>query len=368
MKIAFDLRRIGNVGVGRYMTCLVNAITELAPQHNYLFIMAPGTEHLLRCRNGGETVVSPAAYYSIAEQAAIPKLLKKRKVDLFHALHFVVPLVKVCPTLVTLHDAIHFLYPQDLPSWGGRLYAKFMMIAAGHIADRIITVSDYSKRDLVRYLHVAPTKITTTYCLLDPRFAPVQDTALLAQIRKKLGVSENFLLYVGIFKERKNHIGLLNALAILRARGIRAPLVIAGPLGSGAERLRQKAVDLGIADDVVFAGLVSDEELPALYSAAKTYVCPSLYEGFGQTLVEAMACGTPVVSHNGTSLPEVCGDAALFADAKDPAEFAEQIQRSIEDANLRSLLIANGYKNVARFNAKSVADRTLCLYQELLGI
>jgi glycosyltransferase involved in cell wall biosynthesis len=366
MRIAFDLRRIGNPGVGRYMACLVNAITQEAPQHQYFFIMTPGTQHRLRSVSRGRVILLSAPYYSIAEQFALPTILKEYRIDLLHALHFVVPLIKVCPTVVTLHDAIHFVYPQDLPSRMGGLYAKAMMKAAAHIADRILTVSEYSKSDIVRYLHVNPSKITVTYSPLDERFHTVRNKAPLLRIRQRLGITGDFLLYTGIFKERKNHLGLLNTFATLLAGGVRAQLVIAGKLGEGEKTLRDRAVELGIEKPVVFAGFVPEEDLPSLYTAAKTYVCPSLYEGFGQTLIEAMACGTPVVSHNGTSLPEVCGDAALLADVNNASEFAGQIRRSIEDADARHILIEKGHKNAARFDACRTAQRTLQVYSEAL--
>jgi glycosyltransferase involved in cell wall biosynthesis len=367
MKIAFDLRRIGNPGVGRYMDCLVTAILREAPQHDYLFIMAPETEHLLRCHAQGQVIHSSVKYYSIAEQIEIPRILRKHGVDLFHALHFVVPLLKTCPTMVTICDAIHFVYPQDLPSFTGRVYAKAMMTAAGHIADRVLTISEYSKLDLVRYLHINPAKIVITYASVDERFQVVSDSASLMQVRRKLGVSGDFILYTGIFKERKNHIGLLKAFAALLASGVSAQLVIAGPLGAGQQLLQERAREIGVADKVVFAGFVSEEELPSLYSAAKLYVCPSLYEGFGQTAVEAMACGTPVVCHRGTSLTEVCGDAALLADARNPEEFASAMRQAIEDTETRKTLIGRGFVNAARFTPSRIAHSTLLAYEEVLS-
>jgi glycosyltransferase involved in cell wall biosynthesis len=122
---------------------------------------------------------------------------------------------------------------------------------------------------------------------------------------------------------------------------------------------------LGISEHVVFTGFVPDEDLPALYSTATVYACPSLYEGFGQTLIEAMACGTPVVSYNDTSLPEVCGDAALLVDANDAPAFAAQIRRLLEDAKLRTALIEKGSKSIERFNANKIAQRTLDVYHDL---
>jgi glycosyltransferase involved in cell wall biosynthesis len=219
----------------------------------------------------------------------------------------------------------------------------------------------------VRYLGVDPKKIVVTHPILDKRFLVAQDAASLRRVKQRLGVTGDFILYVGIFRARKNHFGLLDAFAVLRDGGVRIQLVIAGPLGKGEKLLRDRAARLGVEKDVVFAGFVPDEDLPSLYAAAKAYVCPSLYEGFGQTLIEAMACGTPVASHRGSSLPEVCGDAALFANANDPVEFAAQLRCSIEDTNLRSVLIERGHENAARFSAEKIAQRTLQVYSEMLA-
>jgi glycosyltransferase involved in cell wall biosynthesis len=367
MKIAFDLRRIENPGVGRYMQCLVGAIVREAPQHEYFFIMSPGTRHMLDCTNQGTVLPLSARYYSIAEQVELPALLRKHRVDLFHALHFVVPVIKVCPIVVSLLDTIHIVYPQDLPSWTGRQYARVMLNLAGRLADGIVTISEYSKSDIVRYLHIHPAKVTVTYAAVAEQFHAARSTSEVERVQRGLQLPSGFLLYTGIYKKRKNHDGLLKAFASLLASGVDTQLVIAGPINAGVDRLKESAAALGIGARVHFTGFVPEEDLPLLYAAASAYVCPSLYEGFGQTLVEAMACGTPVVSHNETSLPEVCGDAALYADARNPEEFAAQLRRVLEDTELRSTLIERGYANVARFSPQMVARRTLQAYDKALS-
>jgi glycosyltransferase involved in cell wall biosynthesis len=366
MRIAFDLRRIGNLGVGRYMKCLVECMIDEAPQHEYILIMSPGTEHLIDVEGRARIILCSAKYYSVAEQIALPVILRRCGADLLHAPHFVVPLIRCCPTVVTIHDVIHFIYPQDVPSRIGRFYARMMMRVAARSADRILTVSSYSKNDIVRHLKVDAEKIHVAYPGADERFENVEHSLALAQMQRKIGIRGKYILYIGIYKQRKNHVGLLRAFALLAQANMEVELVIAGYLGEGEQVLRRAAAELGIADRVLFPGFIDEQDIPALYSGASVYACPSLYEGFGFTVLEAMACGVPVVSHNETSLPEVCGDAALFANARDPERFAAALRRAIEDTRLRSDLIRRGYDNVRRFSWTKAARQALDTYESVL--
>src|SRR5260370_29245026 len=196
-----------------------------------------------------------------------------------------------------------------------------MMAASARLADRILTDSEYSKSDIVRYLNADPTKIEVIYPGVDPRFQPVQDEAAIASVLSKYRVDENYILYTGIYKPRKNHAGLLRAFHQFLSSGYKAKLVIAGPIGDGEKHLQEMAVQLGIAERVVFAGFVADSDLPALYSAARVYACPSLYEGFGFTVLEALPCGVAVVCSLPTSLPGVAAHAALYASVQPPREW-----------------------------------------------
>ena len=212
-------------------------------------------------------------------------------------------------------------------------------------------------------MKAAPQKVSVIYPGVDEGLSIVRDAELLKELRRKLGISGDYILYTGIFKQRKNHVGLLKSFARLLASGVRMQLVIAGGLGEGERILRNKAAELGIADRVIFAGFVPEQDLATLYSAARVYACPSLYEGFGFTVLEAMACGVPVVCHNETSLPEVCGNAALLANANDAEDFASALRRVMEDTQLRSDLVRRGYENVGRFTWKMAARQSLAEYE-----
>ena len=364
MKIAFDLRRIANPGIGRYMKCLVEAVLSLRTNHQYLLIMPPGAADLTHgLADGVEELVSSAAYYSLREQIELPRILRGHKIDLLHSPHFLLPLIRPCPAVVTIHDVIYLACKEDLPSRLGRLYYHLMMALAVRLAMRVITDSEFSKRDIVRYLGPDAGKIEVIYPGVSSEFRPVDDPATLLAVRQKYGIEHDYILYTGIYKPRKNHAGLLHAFHRFLALGGDGDLVIAGPVKEGELQLRRLASALGLADQLKLTGFVNDDELRALYSGARLYACPSLYEGFGFTVLEAMACGTPVVCSAETSLPEVAGDAAYYANARVPAEFGDALWRVYTDDGIRTALIEKGFENLKRFSWERAAVQTLAVYQ-----
>ena len=368
MRIAFDLRRIGNPGIGRYMKSLVESVAQAAPTDDYFLIVAPGTESLLPDAPGAERVFAGSPYYSVGEQIELPRLIERYGIDLLHAPHFVVPVRKKCRTVVTIHDTIHLIYPQDLPSFTGRVYARLMMMTAVRVADRIIALSGHAKSEIVRLLGAREAKIQVVpHPGVSPEFFVRHDKVTLAETRAKFGISGRYILYTGIFRERKNHIGLLRSFALLRQKQKDVQLVIAGPLDKGEAILKGMAAKFGIADQVVLTRFVSNEELPALYFGASVYACPSLYEGFGLTVLEAMACGVPVVAHTGTSLPEICGDAALLSDATQAEKFAAALEMALEPGMMRDSLIERGFQNVKRYSRDKCSTEVIRLYNELSG-
>jgi glycosyltransferase involved in cell wall biosynthesis len=365
MKIAFDLRRIGNPGIGRYMKCLVEAMTAQSPEHEYLLVLPTNGSDMVNAPHA-EKICPELKYYSAREQVVLPRILHRHKVDLLHSPHFLLPLIRPCPTVATIHDVIYLACPQDLPSRAGRLYYRAMMNASSRLASRIITDSEYSRGEIVRYLRADPAKIEVIYPGVDPAFRRVTDAAQLATVRAKYGLDREFILCVGIYKPRKNHAGLLRAFQRLSQSGVNAQLTIAGPMAEGESALRRLAAELEIADRVVFTGFVDESDLRVLYSAASVCACPSLYEGFGFTVLEAMACGTPVICSSATSLPEVAGQGALYADPQNPEEIARQLLCVFSDADVRRNLIERGTKNLQRFSWQDTAAQTLAVYRQAL--
>jgi glycosyltransferase involved in cell wall biosynthesis len=368
MKIAFDLRRIENPGIGRYMKCLVEEILRRETEHDYLLILAPKARDAIRSNSTRvERVHASSHYYSVREQIEIPRILRENKVDLLHAPHFLLPLSRPCPAVVTIHDVVYIACAEDLPSHLGQFYYSAMMRASARLATRIITDSVFSKNEIIRYLHVDPDKIAVIYPAVDATFGRISDPATLQAARADYSIHDDYILYTGIYKGRKNHAGLLKAFQRFLAQGTRAQLVIAGPMYEGEASLRSLAAELGIAQQVVFTGFVADSNLNALYSGARVYACPSLYEGFGFTVLEAMACGTPVVCSEAASLPEVAGDAALYADARNPESFADALYQVFTKQGLRQEMMKRGEENLRRFGWEQAATRCLKTYDEVIG-
>jgi glycosyltransferase involved in cell wall biosynthesis len=369
MKIAFDLRRINNPGIGRYMKCLTETVLAQAPEHEYLLILPPGGTEIAGSNSiNVECMTTRLPYYSLREQLELPRILRRHGIDVLHSPHFNVPLQRVCPMVVTIHDVIYLACPGDLPSPLGRLYYRTMMKAAVRRAHRVLTVSEWSRQDIIRYFDCDPNKVEVVYSAVRPELAPVRDESEIRRVLSRFRIDDEYILYTGIYKPRKNHAALLHAFRHFLESGARTKLVIAGPLGDGEARLRQLAAQLGIADHLVFPGFVSDDDLPALYTAARVYACPSLYEGFGFTVLEAMACGVPVVCSAETSLPEVAGTAALYADPRNVYEFAVALKRAFVELALREELMERGFANVRRFSWAAAASRALATYEQAAGI
>jgi glycosyltransferase involved in cell wall biosynthesis len=368
-RIALDLRRIQNPGIGRYMKCLVEALLAREPEHQYLLIMLPGTEEMIASSvEHAEKLSISLKYYSIREQIELPRLLRAHRIDLLHSPHFMLPLRCPCPAVVTIHDVIYLACKEDLSSRLGRFYYRTMMAAAVRSADRIITDSEFSKVDIMRHLNVDASKIEVIYPAVAPDFQRVTDQNRIQHVRSRYGINGKYVLYTGIFKPRKNHAGLLPAFKHLLGAVGDAQLVIAGPGDDEVAGLRQLAEELGVAAKIVLTGFVDEPELLALYSDAHVYACPSLYEGFGFTVLEAMACGAPVVCSTATSLPEVAGHAAQYADSCSPKQFGDALAEVWTNLELRNCLIQKGRENVRRFSWERTAEKTLVVYHQALGI
>jgi glycosyltransferase involved in cell wall biosynthesis len=364
MKIALDLRRIGNPGIGRYMKCLTEALIATAPENEYLLILPTG--HLDSISAEVETVRKLACdlkYYSVREQLVLPYILRQRRVEVLHAPHFNIPLWCPCACVVTIHDLIYLACRGDLDSHLGRIYYSAMTNAAVRLADKVITDSQFSRHEIRRWLK-SDCNPEVIHPGIDSSFPPSADAERMRVIRSRYGINRDYILYTGIYKPRKNHAGLLRAFRCSLDRGIDAELVIAGPTEEREKELRRLAGELGITDRVIFTGFVPDSDLPTLYSGAQVYACPSLYEGFGFTVLEAMACGVPVVCSRESSLPEVAGTAAVYANARDASEFGEALCRVFTDDPLRAELKRSAETNIKRFTWRRAAMQTLAVYEQ----
>lgn len=282
------------------------------------------------------------------------------KPDLLFVPAHVLPIWSPRRAVVTIHDLGYLYYPEAHPL-KRRLYLRWSTRWNAWRATRILADSEATKRDIITYCGVPAAKIDVAYLGVSPRFAPVDDQARLRSTAERYGITGPYLLYVGTVQPRKNLLRLLDAWAAYLATAPSTPvtLVIAGKRGWLTEQIERRATAHGIRDRVRFTGYVADDDLPALLSGALAFLLPSLYEGFGLPVLEAQACGTPVLTSTTSSLPEVAGDAAVLVDPADTSAIRDGIARLIEDANLREELRVRGLARVAGWTWERTARQTL---------
>jgi glycosyltransferase involved in cell wall biosynthesis len=291
--------------------------------------------------------------------------LRKRPVDVLHV-QFTAPLVPPCPVVASIHD----LAFEHLPRTFKRRSFMQMRLTVRHTARRaahIITLSEYSKRDIMQTYGIAPERITVTPAAASPFFAPVTDEKELARVRHLYGIEGDYILSVGSIQPRKNLSRLIAAYARLRRAqpGAKLPqLVLAGKCAWLYGETLGTIEQLEVSKSVILTGYVPEEHLPALYSGAVCFVYPSYFEGFGLPPLEAMKCGSAVIVGNQTSLPEVVGDAALLVDPYDVDEIASAMEQIIRDSSLRSQLRAKGLEQAKRFDWRDTARKTLLVYKQ----
>jgi len=285
-------------------------------------------------------------------------------VGLFHATEHLLPRFSSVRTVFTLHDLIFLFHPETHKPLN-RWFLTLMMPRFLRAADAIIAVSECTKRDAIRFYGIPEEKITVIYEGVSPHFRPASPEAVRA-VREKYSLPEHFILYVGTIEPRKNLTALLEAFTNLQSAICNLHLVFVGKKGWLYEGFFRRLRELGLEDRVLFTGYVPDEDLPAIYSAADLFVFPSLYEGFGLPVLEAMACGTPVVCSNTSSLPEVAGDAALLVDPTDMRALAGAMKRALTDEEKRKEMREKGLRRAAKFSWEKAATMTLKVYQDVL--
>jgi len=289
-------------------------------------------------------------------------------VDIFHSPDFVLPPVRRAKTMLTVHDLSFIRYPQCADA-NLRAYLSQVVPRSVHRADLVLADSQSTKDDLVELLDVAPNRIEVVYPGVEERFRPIKDQAYLEQVRKRYNLPPRFILGLGTLQPRKNFTRLIEAFASMQVgKYASLHLAIAGGKGWLYEEIFATVERLGLEEKVVFPGFVADEHLPALYNLADLFAFPSLYEGFGLPPLEALACGTPVVTSDASSLPEVVGQAGLMVKATDVEALAQAMQRVLEDNALREEMIARGLQQAKKFTWEKAAAKLLSLYEAISNI
>jgi len=366
VRIAIDARKLHDYGIGTYVRNLLREFAANDGGHTYVLLCRPAdTDALCAQSPSFETLVEKAGNYSVREQLTVPWDLRRARVDLFHAPHYVVSPLTPRPYVVTIHDCIHLRFPQYLPNRAAHIYAKTMMKVAAHRASKILTVSKASKDDILHFLGVPSEKVEVVYNGLDQRLAASPPPDEIERVRDRFMLGSPFILYTGNIKPHKNVDRLIEAYAILRQRGYEhVKLLIIGEEISRFPALRRLVHRHQLHGHVRFFGFVPDATLSVLYRLASVFVFPSLYEGFGLPPLEAMATGVPVITSNVSSLPEVVGDAALLIDPLDPGAIADAMARVLSEPALRAELVRRGYERAKVFSWSRAAARIREVYVE----
>lgn len=369
MRIGIDGRYIQDhfPGIGRYTYNLVQALTKAAPEDSFVLLHNP---KLVNTRYDLGTLQSPnleivaveVPTFSLAEQWRLPSIVRGLRLDLFHSPYYLKPYLLPCPSVVNIYDLISRLYPEYVSS-GARVIFEMAIRLAIVTSRLVISVSQSAKEDLVRLLGVPPSKVWVTPLGVDSQFKPVNEKAIF-NLRQKHDLPEGYILYLGTNKPHKNLARLVGAFAKAKTE---RKLVLAGKEDPRYSEAHEVTKQLGLQDRVVFLGQVSEDDLPALYSGAALFVFPSLYEGFGLPLLEAMACGVPVISSSTSSLPEIAGQAAVMVAPLDLSQLARALERVLGDSNLRASMHEEGLKQAAQFSWERTAVETLAVYRQVLS-
>jgi len=369
--IGIDARKLKDFGIGSYIRNLLEAISRRPEAERYrfrIYARRADRDSMPRLADNFEIIDEDSPGYSFAELTGFAFRLFRDRLDLFHATHYVLPPLR-SRAVVTIHDIIHLLYPQFLPNRAALFYARVMIRRALSRADRIITVSYNSKRDLVDYFGITPSRVEVIYNGVSPRFRPDLPDEEHARVASKYGLSRPYLLFLGGERPHKNVQNVVRAFAEARRSRPDLPhvLVLAGPMPKNSARIDALIAALDVGSALVRPGRIAEEDLPGLFAGADALLYPTLYEGFGLPVVESMACGTPVLTSSTSALQEIAGGYAYLVDPLDVDAIARGIVALTTDPKVRADFIELGRKRALDFSWDKAAERTLEVYAEALA-
>jgi glycosyltransferase involved in cell wall biosynthesis len=370
MKIGFDAKRayLNRSGLGNYSRTLISQLCLRFPENEY-FLFHPGGEAVaLNFPPAKSITVNPSSFLnrkfsSYWRSVSQGSDIAKQGIDLFHGLSNELPLdirKSGAVSVVTVHDLIFLRYP-GLYKFTDRLIYKSKFYQSCKRADAVVAISEQTKTDIIEFLGIEPAKVHVVYQGCNPLFYNSADEKTCELIRKKYGLPENYILYVGTIEERKNLLQLVKAKHIY---GIGNPLVVVGGHTPYMNRV-QEYIGQNKMTDVMFLRNIQQEELPVFYQMADLFVYPSSFEGFGIPILEALNSGTPVVTGKGGCLEETGGENSLYVNPLDPEEIADAIKRILSDANLRERMTAAGKQHALNFREERTAGEMMKLYLSL---
>lgn len=363
MRVAMDVRKYSDFGIGTYIRNLVDYVIR-QPGGSLDLIAAPDQREELAAELKVPVHANRSRKYSVAELLTVGRQVNALSVDLFHAPHYTLPYGLRVPSVVTVHDLIHLRFPDNY-SASQRTYARVVIGHACRKAKAVIVDAAFTKGDIVSTFDVPPERIHVIPLGVAPAFKPAASAADGRAELVSMGFEEPYVLYVGGLKPHKNVGTLLKAFAQFRHRDS-ARLVVSGENLWVNQPLTRLTEDLGIKRRVLSIPM-NTQRLIRLYQAATVVVIPSLYEGFGLPILEAMACGAPVIGARAASIPEVMGEGGMLFDPLNVDELAQLMDRIFDDIHLQQMQREYGLLNAARFSWDLCGARTMELYRTVAG-
>jgi len=364
-RLGIDARKLGDFGIGTYLQGLLGEMVGLAEDKDLVLFVDPSSRDLVPALPPRWQLVEvEAPGYTVREQLAVPWAARRAGVDVLHVPHYVVPLLFPGRLVVTIHDIIHVLFPEFLPSSLGLAYARFMIRAALRRGRRVITVSESSADDLMRLFGATGERLRVIPNGVADEFLAAADPESDRRALQELGLVPPYVLHVGNDKPHKNVGAVLKSYQLLvhDQTGETPPLVLAGAFAEGCP-MANRARAMGLGERVRCLGHLERRQLAALYRTATVFVYPTLYEGFGLPVLEAMACGVPVVAGNVAAVREVTGDAAVRVNPRDLVELASAIRRLLNQPDLRQSLRQKGRQVASEYRWRRAAEATLAVYR-----
>lgn len=373
MVIAIDARALSWEGIGRYIRNMLKELCRQDDDLKYVALVKRGDLGLLK------QVAEPApagkiraeivdgSYYSWREQTIFLRQAAKVKADLWHFAHFNVPVFFPKPYVVTIHDATRFFFPGQTRQYLLQQVAyEYVFKRAVERSRAVIAVSDATRQELAGLPLRLPASVRVIKEGVDEQFLKPVSQQNRQKVRLMLGTNAPYLLFVGVWMSHKNLVRLLEAFSIVQKERPELKLVITGRPKPGFRRLLSAAQAWGIKDSIILPGFVSSLLLPALYAEAECFVFPSLYEGFGLPVLEAAACGTPVVTSNATSLPEIMKEAAEYVNPEYVPGIARAVEGVLSDDERRAALSAAGKRRAEEFSWRWAAEEHAAVYREAI--
>jgi glycosyltransferase involved in cell wall biosynthesis len=353
-----------SAGVHQYIHALLSHLGQVDDKLRYTVLLGEGklgSTSLTLLRSRWPTSKVPVRV--VWEQCALPWVLRYIKADLVHGPVNIIPLLSPCPTITTIHD-LCFVRFRYLLRPSRRLYQLVMTRLSARRARRIIAVSTHTADEITRLFQTPRERIDVIQHGVDPSFHP-RPAEEVETFRQRHGLPDRFVLAVGTLEPRKNHTKLVEAFSRIYDSGVK--LILVGGRGWLYKDLFARVETLGLSEHVTFAGYVPNEELPLWYNAATIFVYPSLYEGFGMPILEAQACGTPVLTSNIPPMTEAAGDAALLVPPTDVDALAMALQRLLTETLLQQELKERGLAHAKHFSWRHTAQKTTCVYRRALA-